>query len=105
VKDAARSTVKILDDEFRNEHVVLTGHHPIRVRDLLQMIREIVGPDVEVELRPPSQHAAIGPLHYTITPYSFRPKVGKKLVNNPYLDMGQGLLECLEEIFRDGAGA
>lgn len=100
VKDAARSSVHVLDDEFRNERVVLTGHHAMRFRDLLDMIREIIG-NVEIELRPPdpddSRHGDSG--HFAITPYSFRPKTAKKLVANPYLDMGQGLLECLEEIY------
>jgi UDP-glucose 4-epimerase len=99
VRDAAQSCVDILADEFRNERVVLTGHHPMRFMDLLNMIREIVG-QIEVELEPPDpedvRHGVSG--HFAITPYSFRPKVARKLVANPYVDMGQGLLECLEEI-------
>ena len=103
VQDAARSSVQILADEFRNEHVVLTGHQAMRFRDLLLMIREIVGRDVEVEIQP---HASDDPKHsrsghYNITPYSFRPRIARKLVNNPYLDMGQGLLNCLEEIYQE----
>ena len=101
VKDAALSSVRILSGEFRNEHVVLTGHLPMRFNDLLAMIREIVGRDVKIEIRPDDpkdpRHSTSG--HFSITPCSFRPKIAKKLVNNPYLDMGQGLLECLEEIY------
>jgi UDP-glucose 4-epimerase len=105
VKDAARSSVHVLADEFRNERVVVTGHHAMRFKDLLDMIREIVG-DVEIELQPPDQDDARhgGSGHFVITPYSFRPKVAKKLVANPYLDMGQGLLECLEEIYLEEMG-
>jgi UDP-glucose 4-epimerase len=105
VKDAARSSVQVLADEFRNERIVLTGHHPMRFGDLLNMIREIVG-DVEIQLEPPPEsdvrHGESG--HFVITPYSFRPKVARKLVANPYLDMGQGLLECLEEIYLEETG-
>jgi UDP-glucose 4-epimerase len=105
VRDAARSSVHVLEDEFRNEHVVITGHHPMRFADLLAMIREIVG-DVDIELTPPdpedTRHGSSG--HFSITPYNFRPKVAKKLVANPYLDMGQGLLECLEEIYVEETG-
>lgn len=105
VKDAARSSVNVLSEEFKNEHVVLTGHYPMRFKDLLDMIREIVGLDVEVEIHPmppedPSHHTSG---HYSITPYSFRPKIARKLVNSTYLDMGQGLLECLEEIYEHEA--
>lgn len=99
VRDAAASSVQILGDEFRNERVVLTGHHPMRFADLLEMIREIVG-EVEIVMNPPgaedARHGTSG--HFVISPYSFRPKVARKLVANPYVDMGQGLLECLEEI-------
>ena len=102
VRDAARSSVEVLDQEFRNEYVVLTGQHAHRFRDLLAMVQEIVG-DVEVELQPPdagdARYGDSG--HFYITPYSFRPKVAKKLAANPYHDMGQGLLECLEEIHFD----
>ena len=105
VRDAARSSVQVLADEFRNERIVLTGHHPMRFGDLLNMIREIVG-DVEIQLDPPAEddarHGESG--HFVITPYSFRPKVAKKLVANPYLDMGQGLLECLEDIYLEETG-
>lgn len=105
VKDAAQSSVHVLDDQFRNERVVLTGHHPMRFADLLEMIREILG-DVSIELQPPDRedprHAESG--HFVITPYSFRPKTAKKLVANPYMDMGQGLLECLEEVYLEELG-
>lgn len=100
VKDAAQLSVRILSDEFRNEHIVLTGHHSMLFKNLLVMIREIVGRDVLIDMLPAEEDdpkaGASG--HFSITPYSFRPKIAKKLVNNPYIDMGQGLLECIEEI-------
>lgn len=100
VTDVARASVKILEPEFRNEQVVLTGHHPLRVRDLAEMIREIVGPDVRIQLTPVDspQKQEAGNQHYTITPYAFRPRMAKKLISHYYIDMGQGLLDCLEEI-------
>jgi UDP-glucose 4-epimerase len=99
VEDAARLSVEILADEFVDEQVVLTGHHPMRFRDLLDLIREIVGPDVELDLNAPlPEDASPGSAHYSITPYTFRPRVARKLVSNYYTDMGQGLVDCLQEI-------
>jgi UDP-glucose 4-epimerase len=95
VEDAARLSVQILAPEFADEQVVLTGHHPMRYADVLALIREIVGDDVRIELRPP---AAGESAHYSITPYTFRPKRARKLVSSWYVDMGQGLVDCLEEI-------
>jgi len=99
VKDAAENSVAILADEFRNQSVILTGHSPMRFRDLLQMIREIVGGDVEIALEPPPQDGADARGHYSFTPYTFRPKVGRKIAAHAYVDLGQGLIECLEEIY------
>jgi len=96
VEDAARLSVEVLADEFANEQVVLTGDHQLRFVDLLALIREILGPDVQVDLRPPSEesHSA----HYSITPYSFRPRKARKLVGRTYTDLGQGLVDCLQEL-------
>ena len=97
VEDAARLSVEILAPEYRNQHVILTGHHPTRFRDLLELIREMVGDDVEIQLHPEQKEHASA--HYTVTPYVFRPRVGRKLVDRYYVDMGQGLLQCLQEIY------
>jgi UDP-glucose 4-epimerase len=97
VEDASRASVQILEPEFENQKVILTGQHPMRFRDLLFMIREIVGVDVQIELQPPEEGESSG--HYNLTPYTFHPKIGKKLVTHYYLDMGQGLLDCLDEIY------
>jgi UDP-glucose 4-epimerase len=95
VADAARCSVDILSPDYENQHVVLTGHQTMRVKDLMLMIREITGLPVEIDYvqdYPP----LLG--HYTVTPYSYQPKIARKLVSSYYLDMGQGLLDCLHEI-------
>jgi UDP-glucose 4-epimerase len=99
VEDAARLSVDVLADEFVDQQVVLTGHHPMRFHDLLVLIREIVGPDVELDLRPPGPADELpSSAHYAITPYTFRPRLARKLVSNYYTDMGQGLVDCLQDI-------
>jgi UDP-glucose 4-epimerase len=102
VEDASRASVQILDSEFENQNVILTGQHPTRFRDLMYMIREMVGADVQIDLQPPDDGAVSG--HYNLTPYTFHPKIGKKLVSHYYLDMGQGLLDCLDEIYHAEQG-
>ncbi|MEE9276765.1 MAG: NAD(P)-dependent oxidoreductase [bacterium] len=93
VQDAARLCVDALSEEFRNEHVIITGPYPMRFRELLEMIREILGGDIELVFTGEESSA-----HYRFTPYTFEPKIGHKLTTNKFLDMGQGLLECLREI-------
>lgn len=93
VRDAARLTANILQEEYRNRHIIISGHNPMKARDMMAMIREMLGEDIIIEF---SGERSTD--HYALTPYSFAPKIGEKLVNHCYLDMGQGLLECLHEM-------
>jgi UDP-glucose 4-epimerase len=99
VEDAARLSVEILGEEFRDETVILTGQHPLTVATLFKTIEEILGRPIQVDYREPPAH------HYRITPYSYNPRFGKKLVSHTYVDMGQGLLKCLETIHRESGRA
>ena len=96
VADAARCSIDVLAPEYEDQHVVLTGQHPMRVRDLMLMIQEMVGQTVEVQYT--SELAPGENDHYRVTPYSFQPRIARKLVSSYYLDMGQGLLQSLSEI-------
>jgi UDP-glucose 4-epimerase len=96
--DCARLSIEALDDRYRNERVVLTGHHGIRVSDLFMMVNEILGGNIRIEYSSNSKQSKSIEPHYRITPYSYSPKIAKKLVNHYYLDLGQGLLECIEEM-------
>lgn len=97
VLDAAKASVEILADEFANEQIILTGHFPMRVDELLTMIREMLKKDVRVDYVAPASEDPM--VHYAVTPYTFLPKVGKKYVKHLYTDMGQGLLLCMQEIY------
>lgn len=93
VSDAARLSVEILGKQYANQHVVLTGNSLIKAKDVMLMIKEMLGgkPELIFENRQLNGH-------YTITPYAFLPKVGRKLVANYHVDMGQGLIDCLAEL-------
>ena len=93
VEDAARCSVEILDNNFVNQNVLLTGHHPIKSRDMVTMINEMLGNKLTIEFRHERPDA-----HYQVTPYSYNPRLGKKYVSHYYIDMGQGLLQCIEEV-------
>ncbi|UCB57000.1 MAG: NAD(P)-dependent oxidoreductase [Candidatus Omnitrophota bacterium] len=94
VRDAARLSVEALSEKHRNQHIIITGHHPMKFRDFLYTIKEILGNKVKIEFKEVIPNSP----HYNLTPYSFIPKIGYKLTANHYLDMGQGLLECIDEI-------
>ena len=93
VEDAARLSVEALKPEYANTHLILTGQHQMYVSDLMEMIGEIFGGRIKLEY---SNEPVSG--HYKVTPYSYHPRLGKKLVSTLYTDMGQGLLDCLAEM-------
>jgi UDP-glucose 4-epimerase len=99
VEDAARLSVDALAAEYANQHLVLTGHHPIRLRDLFTMFSEILGREVAVNYL---SESGISNSHYQVTPYAFHPRVGRKLTTNYYVDMGQGILQMLEQLYEEG---
>lgn len=94
VKDAAKSSVEILSDEFRNQHIIITGYQQIKIKEVMLMVKEMLGGKISLDFLPPK-----GSYHYEITPYAFAPKIGKRLVSKSYYDLGQGILECLYDIY------
>lgn len=93
VLDAAKASVQILSKEFANQHIIITGNEKMRVRDMIKMISEIMGNKIEYEF---SGEEIEG--RYSVTPYSFNPKIGRKLTASCHIDMGQGLIDCLGEL-------
>ncbi len=97
VVDAAVASVAALNDEFCNQHVVLTGQEPMRVMDFLKMIAEILGLNQDVRFIESKQSG-----HYIRTPYAYQAKFGRKYVPSMHVDLGQGLLELIAEIKQNG---
>ena len=93
VEDAARASVVALGDEFKNQHVVLTGQEPMRVMDLLKMLAEILGVSQDVKFTPVETRG-----HYVRTPYAYQPQLGRKYVPPMHVDLGQGLLQLIDYI-------
>jgi UDP-glucose 4-epimerase len=97
VADAARLSVDILDPAYANQHLVITGPYPMRIRDLFTMFSEILGREIKVEYTQPDSPNR----RYHITPYQYHPRVGKKLTSNISVDFGQGILQILEQISQE----
>jgi UDP-glucose 4-epimerase len=93
VEDAAKASVNALGDNFRNESVMLTGQEPMRVIDLLKMLAEILGFPDSVEFVDGEY-----PGHYKRTPYAYLPKLGRKYVPSFHVDLGQGLMQLIDEV-------
>lgn len=96
VEDAARMSVQVLAPEYANRHLILTGQERLRIKDVMTMISEIMPWPVQL-----NYDDANVVHHYEMTPYAFQPRIGRKLVLNEHVDLGQGLLDCLREIHKD----
>ena len=98
VYDAAKISVDALGEQYSNQYIIITGSHPIKIKDLLVMVKEMLNNKLEIEYVPADNEE-----HYEITPYSFSPKIAKKIVSDSYLDLGQGILDTIERIYNKTA--
>lgn len=96
-EDAAKASVEILKSEYANQNIVLTGTQLFAVKDLLGMIKEIAPTDVQIEYTNHPKKVA----HYILTPYKYSPRVGRKMIPPLQIDLGQGLLRQIEEIYNE----
>lgn len=95
--DASKLSVDVIEsDDFENVHVILTGTERMKRSELFEMINEILNNTVDIVCKEDGYHN-----HYRFTPYSFDPSVSKKLIANPHIDMGQGLLECVRSVYKN----
>jgi len=94
VFDAARLSVDILDEQYRNEAITVTGSQVLNSADLADMIFEIAGKKPNINFSKSERNEE----HYRMTPYRYTPKHSKKLVPSEFVDLGQGILEVVQEV-------
>jgi UDP-glucose 4-epimerase len=100
VKDAAKLSVKAMEEDYLNTSLTITGTQVLKSEELLTMIEEIIGKKIDVQY---TQHNDPNTAndHYVMTPYRFTPKPGKKLVPPEFVDIGQGILCLVEEVYHE----
>ena len=100
VLDAARLSVDVLDEAHENAAITVTGSQVLNSSELISMIFEIAGCDPDVKFNGDKETND----HYIMTPYRYTPKKAKKLVPEEFVDVGQGILELVEEIHKEKEG-
>jgi len=93
-KDAAKLSINALRDDFNNKAITITGNQPLKVADMFSMLFEVAGKDLNVTYLDAQQ----GSSHYGNTPYRYTPKPSLKIIPTEFVDLGQGLLDIIEEI-------
>ena len=94
VHDAAKLSVRALHDDYKNKAITITGNQSMRVADMFSMLFEIAGKELNVKYLDEQQ----GSSHYGNTPYRYTPKPSLKVIPTEFIDLGQGLLDIVEEI-------
>ena len=96
VRDAAKSTVELIEKKLINKVVNITGHQTIKIIDLLDMIREILL--IKKKVRFLNKNL---PGHYSKVPHTFDNDPALKYVTSPYVDFSQGLYDLIKQIKKD----
>ena len=94
VTDAARLSVEILKKKYINSALTITGQQLFNVDQLASILFEIAGKKKKVKFNSLSDKND----HYGKTPYRLDFKKSMKLVPTEFVDLGQGLLEVMEEV-------
>lgn len=97
VHDAAKLSVRALHDDYKNKAITITGNQSMKVADMFSMLFEIAGKELDIRYLDEQR----GSSHYGNTPYRYTPKPSLKVIPTEFIDLGQGLLDIVEEVHND----
>lgn len=97
VEDAAKLSVIALSEKYKNQTLVLSGSESLKVIDFLKIISEILGYD-ESDVKF-SNSQSYG--HYVRTPYYYRTSIGRKMISDQHIDLGQGIIQLIDYVKQD----
>ena len=93
VKDVVAESIRILSAKYKNSCLILKGSQPLSLNQLLEMIKEIAGDNIDVKFLPPGDH-----LHYHLTPYADTSIKALCLATHDHIELGQGIIEVFYEL-------
>jgi len=97
INDAARETIRIAGDpQLANKAVLITGHQRMKMSEFFDMVAEILTKDVRIRYAPADNNP-----HYIITPYAFEIDVPVRINLSTYVDISEGILDCLREVQKE----
>jgi len=94
VKDVARCSVEVLHPEYNNEAVIISGTYPVKAKDMVALLSDILGENYSTEFRGEEPEG-----HYKVTPYSFQPDVAVKKSIRDSRDLASGLYDTVRSIY------
>ena len=95
VLDAAKASLKCLNN-FNNKTINITGNDSLKITDLLEIIREIIGINSKIKVVNKKQKG-----HYTLVPHNYNEDMVMKYSLNPYIDLGEGIKSLISYVKRN----
>ena len=83
--DVVKSAIRIPDTVFQDEFRAVENY----AEDVRDKILKSIDP------------TKFSDAHYEMTPYTFIPKYGKKMSPHLHRDFGQGLLQVIQDVYKD----
>lgn len=97
VEDVARASIEVIKKDYINQHINISGLNSIKIDDFIKIILETLNVKKKILYKKKKQ---IG--HYVRTPYSFEDNLGIKLNIPLSIDFGQGILQMINQLKKDG---
>jgi len=95
VLDAAKACADILKEKYKNQHIILTGKKRIKVYDFLRILAKFLNIKNNIKFLNKKYTG-----HYTISPFTYKPKIGKKFIFKSSVPFEKGLFGLVENIKR-----
>jgi len=92
VNDAAKASLECLNN-FNNKTINITGNETLKITDLLEIIREIIGINSKIKVVNKKQKG-----HYTLVPHNFDDDLVMKYSLNPFIDLGEGIKSLISYV-------
>ena len=102
-RDAAKICNLILAKKFENKSLLITGLEDIRMKDLLNIVKEMFDNKIVLSFDYDKRTEA----HYKNTPFTINmddnssPSIGEKVIFDSYIDIGQGVYELANYIIKN----
>jgi len=93
IEDAAKLTIKAINDNYSCENLLITGLHSYRTKDIFELIQEMTEDEININYMEVDNN-----YHYKVTPYYHRENLSKKLLLDEYIDIHHGLYSILKII-------
>ena len=93
VKDAAKISVDILNRKYLNQNIMVTGKESVKIEKLLLNVSKILNIKSKPKFLNQTQKG-----HYDVSPFTYKPKITRKMFPRKSVNLNFGLIELVKKI-------